>query len=114
MSKEANPVAPSTNYALAMTSDETTDTARRYESYASMMVQDDHNPNDPSKHGTLPSCGRAAIERKYRNYPRGREYFPTIEELRAFRKVYDAILAAGNRGSIVKQLGGSSELIYKA
>ena len=113
MSEANSSGTTSTTYAHAKATDEAEYKAHTLAWYAS-LVPDDYDPNDPSKHWMLYPDLRGILEAQDLNYPRAREYLPTIEELRAFRKVYQAILAAGDRISIMEQLGRSSDLIGKA
>lgn len=104
----------STTHAYVKTSGDTEDKARRFEQYVSNTIPESYDPNDPSKHWMIAPRVRAVLETKDVDFMGYRKYFPTIEELRAFRKVYDAILAAGCPISIMKQLGYSSDVVYKA
>ena len=113
LSGEASSMAPWINHVHTKASDEAADKARRLAWYGS-LVPEDYDPNDPSKHWMLHPCVRTVLETQEFNSLRAPRYIPTIEELRASRKVYDAILATGNRISIMEKLGRSSDLIYKA
>ena len=113
MSEANSSGTTSTTYAHAKATYEAEYKAHTLAWYAS-LVPDDYDPNDPSKHWMLHPDLRGILETQDLNYSRAREYLPTIEELRAFRKVYQAILAAGDRISIMEQLGRSSDLIGKA